>query len=165
MAFSRGWHPLAMDVISASMGMGREKGQLGIPLSLAASCIKNTSPCCPAQQQAALSLSLVSLSCPRTSYCPPRSPSSSCCPVSCQVGALTSPQQLVSILKSTASSVLEMLVGLTAAGGGEETTRVPPKAGHWYSHTGAAKPSSPFPPFSQVAGSLLGCWLRWLRCS
>lgn len=44
MAFSRGWHPLAVDVISASMGMGREKGQLGIPLSLAASCIKNTSP-------------------------------------------------------------------------------------------------------------------------
>lgn len=44
MAFSRGWHPLAMDVISASMGMSREKGQLGIPLSLAASCIKGTSP-------------------------------------------------------------------------------------------------------------------------
>lgn len=126
--------------------------------------LKTHPPSCAAQQ-AALSLSLVSLSCPRTSYCPPRSRSSSCCPVSCQVGALTSPQQLVSILKSTASSMLEMLVGLTAAGGGEETMRVPPKAGHWYSHTGAAKPSSPFPPFSRVAGSLLGCWLRQLRCS
>lgn len=44
MAFSRGWYPLAVDVISASMGMGREKGQLGIPLSLATSCIKGTSP-------------------------------------------------------------------------------------------------------------------------
>lgn len=38
---------------------------------------------------------------------------------------------------------------LTAAGDGEKTTRVPPKTGPWYSHTGAGKASYPFPPFSQ----------------
>lgn len=38
---------------------------------------------------------------------------------------------------------------LAAAGDAEESLRVPPKAGHWYSHTRAGKPSSLFPPFSQ----------------
>lgn len=126
--------------------------------------IKGTSPSCTAHQHAASSLSLVNLSCPRTSYCLPCSPSSSCCQVFCQVGPLTSPQQLVGILKSTESFLLEMLMVLPAAGSGEDTTRVPPKAGHWYSHTGAGKLFFPFPPFSLGGWQPSGCWLRWLWC-
>lgn len=48
MAFSRGWHPLAIDVISTSMATDREEGRVGISPSLAASCFKDMSPvrCC-----------------------------------------------------------------------------------------------------------------------
>lgn len=157
MAFSRGWHPLAIDVISASMGTGRKEGQLGISSFLAESCIKETP---------------LLLLCTLRS-CPCAIPSEFFTPK--DILPLPLPSMLPSFLlgwgrdvtppagqclKPAASFVLEILPALLPLGMARK-----PQESLQSLDVCTASPKLPnFPPHflpsARVVGSLLSCWLR-----